>query len=478
MMKQFRFSFLSLITASLVVSCGRGLAPESELEVLAELTPGKWAASRAGTAGVDRAWVRRFGDQRLVALVAEAVTRDPSLVSARERVNRAVILAQGAQAPSLPQASIALNGRRNQQVFTGLPIPGTSGPLQSISTNAGVSLDVNWEPDIWGRIAASQSAALARVGAEENALRAAQGSLAGQVVRAWLALGEANEQVQLFQEALTIRKQTETAIEERFAQALGPEGGTASQLRLARTDTATAEGVIAQWEAEVARARRQLEILAGRYPVGEAGGDASLPKLPAKPPTGLPSELLQRRPDVLEAERRYAAARQDTKVADLARFPSISLTGSVGRTSNQFRDLLESDFGVWSLGGNIVAPILSGGVLKGDFLSAGSAERGALADLQRTVLDAFGEVEQTLVADQYFEERIRLARKALREAEEADSAASRDYADGVDTILTVLQARGQRLDIASQIVTLRRQHLQNRVDLHLALGGDFLVQGK
>jgi NodT family efflux transporter outer membrane factor (OMF) lipoprotein len=316
------------------------------------------------------------------------------------------------------------------------------------------------------------------LGAEENAFRAAQASLAGQVVKAWLALGEANEQLGLAKESLDIRKKTEVAIEERFALSLGDEGGTAAQLRLARTDSANAEGTIEQWKAEIARARRQLELLVGRYPAGQAGEGVTLPKLPPKPPTGLPSELLQRRPDVLEAERRFAAAIKDTKVADLARFPSFSLTSNVGRTSSQFQDLLDSDFGVWSLGGNLVTPILSGGRLQGDFQSAGSRERGALADLQRKVLDAFGEVEQALVADYFFDQRVAAARRALKEAKEADSASSRDYADGVDTVLTVLQARGQRIQIASQLVTLRRQRLQNRVDLHLALGGDFKVRGK
>ena len=141
-------------------------------------------------------------------------------------------------------------------------------------------------------------------------------------------------------------------------------------------------------------------------------------------------------------------------------------------------DLLDSDFGVWSLGGNLVTPILSGGRLKADFDSAHSRRREALADLQRKVLDAFGEVEQALIADYFYDQRVAAGRRSLLEAEEAEKASSRDYAEGVETVLTVLQAGGQRIQIASQLVTLRRQRLQNRVDLHLALGGDFQVRGK
>lgn len=467
-----------LATSYLVVSCGKGVAPDSELEAIARQSPARWAASRAGQAGVDEDWVKRFGDRRLSAFVSEAVRSNTSLVAARERVNQAVILARSAQAPSLPQANAGLTGNRNQQVFVGFPIPGTSGPLSTVSTTFGASLDVSWEPDIWGKVAASQSAELARLGAEENAFRAARASLAGQVVKAWLALGEANEQLALTGESLAIRKQTEKAIEERFSRSLGEEGGTAAQLRLARTDTATTAGTLKQWEAEVARAQRQLELLVGRYPRGQAGAGITLPRLQPKPPTGLPSELLQRRPDVLEAERRFAAAVKDTEVADLERFPSFSLTGSSGRTSDQLGDLLSSDFGVWSLGGSVVTPILSGGRLKADYERASSREREALSDLQGQVLVAFGEVEQALVADSFFDQQVTAARKALKEAKKADGASSRDYASGVDTVLTLLQARSQRIQIGSQLVTLRRQRLENRVDLHLALGGDFKVRGK
>lgn len=463
---------------ALLAGCGKGVAPASQLDSISAMAPGSWSASRAGRAGVDEQWVSRFGDRELNALVSEALRANVSLVAARERVNRAIVLAQGARAPALPQATAGLSGNRSQQVFVGLPIPGSSGPLTSLATTLGASLDVNWEPDIWGRISATQSAELARLGAEENSLRAAKASLAGQVVKAWLALGEANEQLALARQSRDIRLRTETAIEERFARSLGEEGGTAAQLRLARTDTANTEGTIEQWKAEVARAQRQLELLVGRYPAGQVAAGVTLPPLPRKPPNGLPSELLQRRPDILEAERRFAAATKDTEAADLARFPSFSLTANSGRTSNMLTDLLDSDFGVWSLGGNLLVPVLTGGRLQGDLENARSRERAALAELQGQVLDAFGEVEQALVADYFFDERVAAGNRALSEAKEADAASSRDYADGVDTVLTVLQARSQRIQIASQLVTLRRQRLQNRVDLHLALGGDFKVRSK
>ena len=154
---------LFAFTPFLVVSCGKGSVPDSQLTEISKLAPLEWAASKAGKAGVDEQWVSRFGDRRLNALVAEAITNNASIASARERVQRAVIVAKGAQAPALPQANVALNGNRNQQVFVGLPIPGFSGALSSISSTLGASLDVSWEPDIWGEVAASQSLSLIHI---------------------------------------------------------------------------------------------------------------------------------------------------------------------------------------------------------------------------------------------------------------------------------------------------------------------------
>jgi NodT family efflux transporter outer membrane factor (OMF) lipoprotein len=476
---------LGMTTVSLVVGCGSASAPSSELARVSKMTPGSWVASREGQVGVDNAWVSRFGDSRLTALVGEAIANNPDISIAEERVMEAVTLARKAQAPALPQASGSLSGRRNKQNFVGFPdfgggaAGGQNEVISTLSNTFGASLDVSWEPDIWGKVAAANAAELARIQAEGNALRAVRASLAGQVVKAWLALGEANEQLELARFNLDIREKTLAAVQERFASALVDDGGTASQLRLVRTDVATAKQSVVQRESEVARAKRQVELLVARYPAGLVGrGGVQLPKLPAKPPAGLPSGLLKRRPDVLEAERRYAASLKDITEADLARFPSLSLTSSAGRSSSEVKNLLDSDFGVWSLAGNIAVPILNGGRLKADFEAARSRSRRALASLQASVLDAFGEVEQALVADEYFDRQIAAGEAALAEAVAADDASARDYADGVETILGVLEARGSRTQIATQLVTLRRQRLENRVNLHLALGGDFQLRGK
>ncbi|NNM30701.1 MAG: efflux transporter outer membrane subunit, partial [Akkermansiaceae bacterium] len=425
----------------------------------------------------DRDWIERFGDRRLSRLVGVATTNSYNLRAAEERLRRAAAVARQAGAALKPQMDASLRGSRSEQKFVGFPF-GAGGIPSSISNSFGASLDVNWELDVWGRLRAGQAAAIADAQAQAADLAAARTSLASQIAKAWFAAAEAAEQVALAETELKVRKDTVEAVRGRFELALFEEGGSASQLRLVETELSTARANLAFWEGERERVRRQLDILAGRYPDGSQAGPGTLPRIPSQPPAGLPSELLLRRPDILAAERRFAAAGRRERAAHLARFPSFALTGSLGTTTNRLREVLDSDFGVWSMGAGVAAPILDGRrLLEGERI-ARSDERQALAVLQQTVLDAFGEVEQALVADRFLARRIDALEEATRLSADASLAAGEDYVGGSGNVLTLLSAQSRRIQAASQLVTVRRLRLDNRINLHLALGGDFRPRGK
>ena len=156
------------------------------------MAPGGWAATKPGRAGVDHDWIRRFGDRQLVSMVDEAVRNNLDLQVAAERVRRAEATARFTGGSKLPQVNAGLEGRKQQQRFVGLPFAGSM-----ISEAYGSSVDVNWEVDLWGRVRAGESAALGEMQATGYDLEAAQTSLAGQLAKAWFALGEANEQIEL-----------------------------------------------------------------------------------------------------------------------------------------------------------------------------------------------------------------------------------------------------------------------------------------
>lgn len=457
---------LVMLTAGCAVQ-----TPESRMGAVDSMARSGWAATPQGQAGVDRDWIGRFGDRGLKLLVNEAMNNNRSLQATAARVNRAAAAAKISGAAIRPISNGTLVGRNSEQKFVGFPFGGGQ-----ISESYGTSVDVSWELDLWGRVRAGQAADVAEWQAQGLEYNAAQTSLAAQIAKAWFALGETNEQIVLAQSALKIRQNTEEAIRDRFERALLAEGGTASQLRLAQVDVATAKANLAQWQGERESVLRQIELLAGRYPSGSDLSRKGLPALPGYPPAGLPSELLMRRPDVLAAERRFAATGKRIREAELAVFPSLTLNGSLGTSTDSLKNVLDSSFGVWSYGAAVSQPILTGGQLRAEQKARQAGEREALATLQQTVLTAFGEVEQALVAERYLARRAAASEEAVKLAKEAAESAAEDFADGSEDVLTLLLALTRKIDSASALVTLRRLRLDNRINLHLALGGDFKLR--
>jgi outer membrane protein TolC len=192
-------------------------------------------------------------------------------------------------------------------------------------------------------------------------------------------------------------------------------------------------------------------------------------------PTGLPSELLQRRPDILAAERRFAAQGMRQREAKRAVFPRLALTGSNGTNTDALKNLLASDYGVWSLGAGVTQTIFTGGQVLAEIRRRGAEQNEAQAALQKTVLQAFGEVEEALQLEGILGRREEALAESLRLAAEADTEARANYRQGIGDILTVLATQNRALQAKAQLVLVRRLRLDNRIALHLALGGDFRV---
>lgn len=462
--------FMLTLATSLVLSGCVGKAPKLSMDVVSDRAPNSWSATKQAKSGVDVNWVKRFGDKRLSSLVQEALASNHDMRIAAERVKRAQVAARVAGALFRPQMTLTAQQNKRKNRFIGFPFGGSV-----IAESYGVDLRVDWEPDIWGRARAGTSVAIAEWQAGGQDYRAAKASLAAQVCKAWFALAEANEQVSLAGQALAWREKTEIAVRERYERDMRAEGGTASQLRLSQTDVAVAKADLAAKRANLEAARRQLELLLGRYPTAKVVGLASLPHVPDSPPAGLPSELLLRRPDILAAERRYAGKEKSIKEAKLAIFPSFKITGSSGTLTESLSKMVNSDFGVWSFGVNMLQPILTGGRVRAEINNRKSSQREALAVLHKTVTNAFGEVEQALANEHWLSRREKEIREARNLARDAARSAEEDYQNGNGDILTLFAALTQKIQLESQYASLRRLRLANRVDLHLALGGGFKV---
>lgn len=331
--------------------------------------------------------------------------------------------------------------------------------------------------EVWGRIRAATAAAVAASEAAEQQFKAAQTSVGAAVIRAWLIRQENLAQAELATKAEKLAQDTAAALEDRFrsGQAGNPTSSLGAQVRLARSDAATAAAARQEREQAARQAERALAELCGKYPAAGKSGTAGFPSMNSRPPAGLPSQLLLRRPDILAAERKFAAQQSRILEAKRALFPRLSLSASGGGSSNALRQVLQSDYGIWSLGGQVVENILTGGQVKTEIAKRRTQEKEALTELQKTVLAAFREVEDALDAESTLAQREAAISEATKLAAEADTEARNDFRQGLGDILTVLQAQQRSIQTESSLLTLKRLRLENRVQLHQALGGDFSI---
>ena len=455
-----------LLVASLLVA-GCASAPPVEPPVLDVTVPEAWTAADVPAGALDADWWSTFGDSELTAAVEAALARNYDLQAAAARLEQAATVAEADLKPSV-QAS--LSGSRRRQTFVGFPILGSERRvLSTVSSNWGVSLDVSWEIDLWGRLGAGAQAALADLQGSAADLRGAQLSIAGQTVKAWFALAEAEQQVRLSRETVDSFRESVEQVRQRFEAGTRP----ALDLRLALLNQANAEALLQQRLQQRDAAARQVELLLGQYADGSVSGPSDLSATPPRVPGGLPADLVLRRPDLFGAERRLAAAQARLSVRQKALLPGFSLTSSTGTATNALRSLLDGDFSVWSFLGNVVAPLWQGGRLRAEVDREEARVAEALATYANTALRAFAEVETALAAETFLETRERHLASSVEQARAAERLADERYVAGLDNFIPVLESQRSAAQAEGDLIAARRLRLENRVDLYLALGGGF-----
>lgn len=426
-------------------------------------TPEKWTVEDLDSTTTE-AWLDDFNDPSLEALVDEALANNPDLRAVAARFAQTVAEARINGADRLPSANLGLGAAR-QKV-------NTIGP-QSISTtrfeNYDLNLNLSWEVDLWGKLNDRNSAALARVDASAADLRNAELSLAAQVVKGWFNYVEAEAQFQLAEDTAESWQENLQALESRFSRGLSD----GLDLRRIRTQTAGAEAQVETTRRTRDAIARSLETLLGRYPSASIDRESELPPLPAPVPVGLPADLLTRRPDLIAAERQLAASDKELSASRKELLPSISLTASGGTNTQEFDDILDSDFSVWTLAGNLAQPVFQGGRIRAGIDRSKALRIQAAENYRETALRAFREVETTLAAEVYLQIEYEKLRIAADEAVAAEELAWARYRNGTSDFLNALDSQRTATTALGRLLTLRNFLLQNRVDLYLALGGPF-----
>ena len=433
-------------------------APPPREEVAAQALPNvrlqeSWAAGIAGPVAVADRWLASFNDPQLDALVAEALTYNADLRVAAARVEQAAAYVRLSGATLYPQVNLRATGS----------LGADSSGVQ------GVGLFVNWELDLWGRIRAGQEASQLQYASAELDAEYARQSIAALVAKGWFLATEARLQKALAEEMVAAAERQLGLVQDRLRVGVGDE----YEVALARANLAGYRDSVAGLDLAYQQALRSLETLAGRYPAAAVKVPAQLAAMPGPVPVGMPSELLERRPDVLAAERRIAAAFYRVEEAKAARLPRISLTAGVNSISSEVFVLKERDNPVWSVGAGLVAPLFLGGQLQAQQEIRTAEQKQAIAEYGRVGARAFGEVENALSAEFSLDAREAILKQAVADSTRALELANVRYRVGSDDLRAVQQ---QQLALAASRTALLRVQSERRVqrvNLHLALGGSF-----
>lgn len=432
-----------------------GSAARASLPDVAEV----WASAQESVGEVQVGWLNTIGDETLSALVREAQANNRNLQAAAANVERSWALAKQAGAALQPQVNLVAGGSQSG---------GVNGAGQG-DGSANVGLQVDWELDVWGRIRSGQQAAAASAEAAEADYRFSQYSLAAAVARAYFIAIEAGVQTDVASK--TVDALTET---NRIVTAQYEEGFASSQdLALAQSDLSSAEANLIAAEGSKRNALRALEVLLGRYPAADLEVRMALPDTPSTPPAGLPSELLERRPDIIAAERQVAASFNSLDQAKAAKMPAISLTSTIGGSSNQLSNLLNPANVAWTVGGNLLAPLFDGGARQSQVEISTAEQQQAVAAYGQAALEAFQEVESGLDQSVVLRRQEESLKRAAANANEAFRSANLQYKEGETSLLDVLVIQQRVFSADSNRVGVERARLEQWVNLNLALGGSW-----
>ncbi len=453
--------------------------PNLETEVPADWTPRPTMAdvlpdsSSESGAQDNWRWWESFNDTTLNSLVEKALVHNNDLAVAAGRVLEAEALLGGAKSNQWPALEVGGNTSRNK-LSRSNNTPFLPSHTNSFSTNA----TLRYEADLWGRLARGKEAALSTLLASEQDRRALVQSLIANVVRTWLEIRELQMQVELSDGTVLSFTDNLVAVRNRYQRGLV----TALDVHLAGQNLAAAQAVGPANRLRLGQARRRLEILVGRYPSGlitasdldKADGTLSLVTMPeplSVVPAGLPSDLLERRPDLAAAEMRLHSTMARVGEAKAALYPRISLTASAGTSSTELSKLFTAPTNVWSLAGNLFMPLINRGATQAQIKAAEARVLQSTAQYRSTILQAFSEVENALDQDHFQMEQEQYLIESVDRASRSVDLAEDRYMRGLDNILVALESQRRLYNAESQLLTTQRLRRTARVNLILALGG-------
>ena len=410
-------------------------------------------------------WWTLYGDARLNELVASALARNSDIRLAIARIEEADANLREANASFLPQIDLnAVPARSRISSTLATPLPGGIPPVRN---NVRLTASTSFELDFWGKLRRGVEAVRAQALGTRYAKDVVSLSLAGLTAQAYFSLRSLDAQIAATLQSLASRDEALTYVRNRA------RGGIASDLDVSQAETARADSAVQLRDLlrQRALAEHQLGTLTGRLDLADAGGDLLTLPVPPPPPPGLPSALIERRPDIRQAEQALVSANAQIGVAKAAMLPTISLTGTDGWESKALSSLLQGTSAIWSLGFALTLPIFDWGRYQARTDAAVAREHQAVALYQKSIETGFREVadaltnaQQTTDAESDYVIRVESARRTLR-------LAKLRYESGYSAYLEVLDAQRTANEAELAFVRNRQLRLSASVDLMKALGG-------
>jgi len=464
--KLYRISPI-FVAALLITGCA-STTDETIKRVTSDL-PKAWRNGSEASGKSPTFWWHNFRDKPLNQAIGKALESNPNLQAAGARLQAAWAQARIPEADLFPQIGLSsgLSTSQMNMAQFGVRLPNLPSKFNSERHN--LTLGAQWELDLWGRVRAGKQAARANALSQAADFAGARHSLAGQLAKAWMLSIESRQQLRLAKSTVTTYETTVERIRARFEQGVR----SSLDLRLAAASLAAAKANVAERITSANQATRQLEVLLGKVPSNQLEVPSKLPSMPSTIPVGIPAEILSRRPDIVAAEQDLRAAGANVQQAKASLYPQISLTSSTGTSTSELSDLVSGDSFIWNIGANIMQPLFQGGRLRQNVKIRQANLKAAESNFRSAFIFALSEVENALDA----EVQLVIMDTSLEEANEQSKAAANiaqeRYDQGLENIITLLEARRRSIEAESRWWSIRRQRIDNRINLHLALGGGF-----
>ena len=417
----------------------------------------------------DLPWWSVFKDPVLQDLIQVSLTNNYDLRIILTRVDQARAIQAQARSQFMPQVGYGGEANRGKNEYLGLPMP--NGGQTDNSYIAGFS--ALWEVDLWGRVRRMNEAARANYMATQEGRRNVMISLVSGVARAYFELLELDDQLMIAQRTENSYKRTLKLFSDQHA------GGLASKLEVSRAELAlrTVTATVPEIERQIALKENEINTLLGRNPGPIARTSTLLAQeMPVEIPVGLPSTLLERRPDVRAAEQQVRVANAEIGVAIGDFFPRIGLTTFYGGTSTDLDKMLKSEANVWSAAATAAGPVFTGGRLTGRYRQTKAAFEQARLSYQQTALGAFREVSDALISHRRYEEERVEQSQAVGAGREAVELATTRYKEGKASYYEVLEAQQQLFPAENTLSRIEAARRLAVIQLYKALGGGWKSQ--